>query len=510
MDSLETDDQFIIVNRSREHRISKKVIRKVPYFEKLLSHECLESKENKVELDFDEKALILFLKWVAFDYLLIEMKNVISLYNMIDYFGVDSNLIQDCATYFRDNFSISHLPVVISQVTPTSQCINSGALDAFICRHFLKIAKSKAWLNYPIETIEYICALDLVIHSEMQVFNAIMRWIDYEAESSKIHLERLLKLIRWCHLSRKDLSKIKENDCVKSSNFEPIFCTPVQCNGYCTLNRINQYYYVLIEELDGTDLQIKVLTKNFMPFIKRVIKLDESMPLNLLHNDHVCDIVFDSGRKMIRVDWNQNKYRLIGLEELKSHTFKIRKCIPEKKYDELYDLHVNLSRYYPQGSLLDLNGEFLLISTNSEKMFCCLSPSDARIERFYHGSHCEYLATVLDNKIYIMTSSHELFEFNIDSGKTQKFTRKGEAEFRDLFLISKPEQDKIMLIDKSKEIVDCFNVRTKEWSPFGIMVNNFTSTGNQRKLNKLLTFTSAFLPINTIRSCIKRERKPVE
>uniref|UniRef100_T1JYA8 BACK domain-containing protein n=1 Tax=Tetranychus urticae TaxID=32264 RepID=T1JYA8_TETUR len=501
MDSLEADDQLTVVNRSTEYRISKQLIRKIPYFEKMLNLDLMESKENKVELDFDEQALESILNWLEFDHFFIELKNVINLCTMTDYFGMGNNLINDCATYFHDKFSIKHLPVVIPQVTPTSRCINSGVLNAFICRHFLKLAGTKFWLNYPIETIEYICALDLMVHSEMQVFNAIMKWVNFKTNSRKDYFERLLKLVGWCHLDAKHLSEIKEN-------FKPLHCTPAKCNGDCPLYRINQHYFVLVETLTGTDLQIKVLDRNFMSFIKKVIKLDASMPLHLLHDEHVSDIVFDSGRQMIRVDWIHNKYRLLDLNGYKSHYYKIRECILEKKDGVCNALGKTTDYYSSKGSLFDVNGKFVLTAGKGNTLCYWLAPTDKNIEESYCNSGCSYLATVLDNNIYTMKTNIELIQFNIDSQKTKKFTLKGRSNFGDLILTSKPAyDDKVFLIDKSKNFVDCFNVNDEEWSPVGLMANYCSSIGNQNKSNKLLAFTSAFLCKDIIRSCINHECK---
>ncbi|XP_015794760.1 uncharacterized protein LOC107371245 [Tetranychus urticae] len=526
MASFELDDQLTIVNRSTEHRISKKLIRKVPYFEKLLNHECLESKENAVVLDFDEQAFKLFLNWIEFDHVLIEMKNVINLCTIIDYFGMDTKLINDCATYFSDNFSIKHLPVVIPQVTYTSYCINSGALNAFICRHFLKIANTTVWLKYPIEIIECICHKDLMIHSEVQVCNAIMKWIHFKRNSRKGYLERLLKLVRWCHLDDKDSVEIKGNDFIRFSFLKDVFSPLDQRDGVC-INRTSQYYFVLVETLDGTDLQIKVFDRNFLPFIKRVIKLDESLPLHLFHNETVSDIAIDSARKMIRVDWDQNKYRWIDSKEFKSHC-KIQEYMLEKSEEKETSLATRsmcASKYTSGASLLEFNDKCVLLTediisctpspflpgTRSPilsnwfeyklNLRCWTAPTDGQIARF-NSSERNVLTTILDNKIYIMTSSRALIQFNIDSQEMKTFERKGTSNLGDLILTSKPSHDdKVLLIDRSNNVVECFNVKDEEWTPFGLLANICTSTGDQRKSNMLLTFTSAFLPINIILSC---------
>ncbi|XP_025018562.1 kelch-like protein diablo [Tetranychus urticae] len=366
MDSLDTDDQLTIVNRSTEHRISKNLIRRIPYFEKMLSHECLESKENKVELDFDEKAFKWLLNWIEFGDILIEMDYMINLCNVADYFGIKDHLMQDCSRYFFANFSSEHLPVVIPQVTSTSKSLNSGAINSFICRHFFKIVNTTYWCEYPFETIEYICALDLMVHSEYQVFKAIQKWVKFKVSSRKYHLKGLLKFVRWCHLKDKDLSKIKENVLIKSHVVAPEICSTEKTNCKCSIDRTKQGCFVTIEELVNKNLRVKVLD-DLLPLINQVIQSDESMPLHLLHGKHVSDISFDSGRKMIRIDCKQNNYRLFDHSASKSHCLKMIRCISEEQQSENRFVSTKTQLYFVdrnhtyEGSLLDANEKFILV-----------------------------------------------------------------------------------------------------------------------------------------------------
>ncbi|XP_015787230.1 uncharacterized protein LOC107364410 [Tetranychus urticae] len=510
MESKETD-QLTIVNRSRTHHISKKlIIGKIPYFQTVLSNDSfMESKENMFKLDFDEQAFQSFLTWVESDHVLIEMKNLINLCTIMDYFGINNYWMDRLVTYFHDKFSISDLPVVIPQVTPISKCINAGTLDAFICRHFLKIASTTVWLNYPIKTIGYICKLDLMVHSEMQVFNAIMKWINFNIDARKDYLEKLLTLVRYCDLDSKDLLKIKENDFVKTFNFKPTFCSHSRCTGDCEFDRSNQYYSVLVEEMHGKDLRIKVLDRSFQLLIKQVFKLDESMPLRLFPNEYVSDIVFDSGSKMIRIDWNQKKYRLIGVNEYKYYYYEIVKCIFTKHEDKCYKIDETRELHsYTGSSLLEFNDQFILISqrtdwqknNNTEKLICWTAPSDANIEMCLRDYKRNYQTTALDNDIYILNSNRELIQFNIESQRTRRFKRRGKSHLDDLILTSMPGQDKVVLIDKLTRIVDGFNVKDEEWSTIGLLADEMNLTDDQRKSNKLLTLTSAFLRLDTVTS----------
>ncbi|XP_015794420.1 uncharacterized protein LOC107370987 isoform X2 [Tetranychus urticae] len=409
MDSLETGDQLIIVNRSTEHRISKKLICKILYFEKMLNLDLKESKENKVVLDFDEKAFKSIFNWIKLGFIFIEMDCVINMSIMADYFGISDRLMNNFISYFHENFSIEHLPVIIPQVTSTSKLINSGALYAFICRYFLKIVNTPVWLNYPPETIGRICGLDLMIHSEYQVFDAIMRWVKAKADYRKHFLKILLSLIRWCHLEDEDLAKIKENSFFKFSNFEIELCSRNKPNCNCGIDRTKQGCFVVIEELSDKKLQVKVLDGNFFPLVNQLIQNDPSLPLHLPHEEHVSDIFFDSGKEIIRIDWKHNKYRYM---DYKSHYQKVHNCIYKssrrgeyyavttKPELELFCRDVNF--VCPQLSLLEANEKFILVLDDFWRFRCWETPSMANFNDSKYNVD-SYLATVLDNYIYIVT-----------------------------------------------------------------------------------------------------------
>uniref|UniRef100_T1JY82 BACK domain-containing protein n=1 Tax=Tetranychus urticae TaxID=32264 RepID=T1JY82_TETUR len=498
MDPLQTDDQLKIVNRSMTHTISKKIIRKVPYFERMLSHDVLESKENKVELDFDEKAFKSFLNWIRFDSAIIDMKYVITLCNISDYFGMNY-LMQECTEYFRKRFSIEHLATVIPQVTENCMLINSDTLNAFICRHFLKIANTSVWLSYPVETIEYICALDLMIYSEYQVFQAIARWVHFNAYSRKCHLGRLLRLVRWCHLKEKDLSEIKENELFKSSGFEPKSCLPSKHNCDCFFNRVKQNCFIIIEKLNGTDLRITVLGNNFLFLFNRVIKLDESISPNLLHDEHISDILYHSGRKAIRIDWNRNEYRFFNEKDFRSYLFST--C-------RLYTIRdtTDARLIYTHGH--DEEFEFWLTKIMQ-------SGDEIMRNSRLHDTLIKLRVTVLSSNIFILTNKLEFGMFNIRHKHFKKIELPKlddgyEFEYESLFLTSSVDHaDRVFLIDQSTEKAFCLNITNQEWSLIGGLFIDPYPTANSgrscgyslRESNKLITLTPAFLPLDIISNC---------
>uniref|UniRef100_T1JY99 BTB domain-containing protein n=1 Tax=Tetranychus urticae TaxID=32264 RepID=T1JY99_TETUR len=486
MDLLETKDQLIIVNRSKDHKISKQLIRKVPYFEKMLSLDLKESKESKVVLDFDSKALQSFLDWLILGNIFIEMDYVINLCNMIDYFGIKDHLVQDFNNYFNDNFSIEHLPVVIPQVTPVSKLMNSSHLNAFICRYFTKIIDTTIWLDYPIETIDYMCSLDLMIHSEYQVFDAIMKWIKAKVASRKCYIERLLKLVRWCHSEDKDLPKMKEQ--VRSLNCQPSKLSSFRkrdCDLTC--NRTKQEYFIEIYHLNATSLRIIISDSNFYPLIEQVIKLNNSMTIDVLHVEHVSDVFFDSGKEGIRIDWKRNEYRLLAAYEYKALCVKIHNCIQEKN---MY------------GALLfEAREKFLLIRNNY--LLVCLPANAELIFKNFQGEGRYFRATILGDNIYIVDHYADFIKFNIYTNEKtvigcEKF--KNRLTFDNLLITSrKANDDRVFFIDKSSKDAFCFNVNTQQWSSMGRIINRKFSIV-QDSTNKLLTLNSTFISLDTMRT----------
>uniref|UniRef100_T1JY85 BACK domain-containing protein n=1 Tax=Tetranychus urticae TaxID=32264 RepID=T1JY85_TETUR len=525
MDSLKNDDKLTVLNRSSQYRISKKLIRKVPYFGKMLSHECLESKENKVELDFDEQALKLIFHWIEHGYIFIEMDCVINLCTIADYFGMDNHLKDQCSKHFHDNFSIEHLPVVIPQVTSTSKLIDSGKLDAFICRYFTKIVNTSVWLDYPIETIEYICALNLMIYSEVQVFDAIIRWVEFKKDPRKSYLKGLLNSIRWCHLEDKDLAQLKENKYVKSANFKPKLCSREASGCNCSIDRTKQNYFIAIEKLDDTDLQVKVLDKNFMLLVNQVIQSDKSLPLHPIHDEHISDIFFDSGRKMIRIDWKQKRYRMhTSFKNFKSYYLKMNKLIfDDQKSEEQYIVPTNwlkgngngngngndlvIPDHGYEGSLLEANDKFILVRNYANQFKYWTTPTVENMESHLTLRTHTYVATILDNYIYMLTKEFEFIQFNIDRKwfDWKLFERiglekiKDKLNFSSLLLTSSKanEEDKVIIIDRYTKAFFCYHVKTKKWSSMGSIVDS-GSDGQK----DLITFTSTFLSIDAIKACI--------
>ncbi|XP_015794265.1 uncharacterized protein LOC107370825 [Tetranychus urticae] len=494
MDSRGTDYQLTIVNRSVEHRIGKRLIREIPYFEKI-HHDLKGSKENKIELDFDEQTLVSFLNWIELGYIFMEMKNIMHMCNIADYFVLKS-VINNIEIYFHNNFKIEHLPIVLPQVTTTSKLINSGALNAFLCRHFSKIANTTVWLDYPVEIIKYICNLEVMVHSEIQVFEAIYRWMKHNPESRKCYLDGLLNHVRWCHLEAKDLALIEENEFFKSSGFKPIICPSRKLNCDCGLNRTDRNYFIMIEKLGDSVLRIKVLDNNLLPLFNRIMKPDASLPSHILPDQHISDISFHFGNQIIRVDWNRNKYKYLSAQH-DSYFQRIFKYIFEK------DGH-HIENYCDWNRFLEANERCILINFCSQLARYWPKHTAEDTEIFSDKNHA-ILATVLNNNIYLLTKKLEFiqsdiyFQKHVTLYKYSNRPKTGSIDYSDHFILTSKQSndDRVILIDTHTKDARCFNVSTREWSSINHII--YPDSNEQQESCSLLTFTSAFISMDIIR-----------
>ncbi|XP_015783187.1 kelch-like protein 6 [Tetranychus urticae] len=515
---MESEDQeLIIVNRKCEYNVSKKLIcSSVPYFEKMFCCGLLESKGNKVVLDFDEKVFDAILDWIHSESFAIQMDNVISFYEAADYLMIDESLFQPCFSYFHENFTIEHLPVVLPQVTKVSKLVNSESIERFICRHFLMIVNTKTFLEYPVEIIEAILKLDLMVHSEYQIFESIMEWVNKKADYRKEFLPKLLDCVRWSFMGLDDLSKVKDNELIK---ILPNFDSIITSNADCEFNRSRQNFFISIQEIDGAVLRIKTFDNEFFCLSIGDFTRDDTMPLEYFSGEHTSDILFDSGTKGIRIDWVKKTFRWLNFE-VKGKTYYsqiyglIYKFFRVNRRNSCYleDIDSELPQSIPTGEILILesNGKFIVLGkTGDEKKWFGLFP----VERpswfnYYEDHEHSFKATVLDDVVYILTRHLEFIQFNHETknfNKSEPFKAE-KWNFNGLILTShQNNDDKVILVNKLSAKVYVFNIKEQKWLQKYRIMNVSSKSYNEIMCHKLISFTSAILPMKVIKPLYKRK-----
>ncbi|XP_025016355.1 uncharacterized protein LOC112538487 [Tetranychus urticae] len=512
-------DELIIVNRRCEYCVSKKFICSVvPYFRKLFSSDELESKENKVTLDFDEHAFDALLNWIHTELFIIQMDYVISFYEAADYLMISKLLFKPCFEYFHNNFTIKYLPVVLLQIKKSSKLITPGAVNSFICRHILKIAATDTFLEYPVETVEHIFKLDLMIYSEYQVFQSIMKWVNKNVDSRKEFLSSLLKFVRWSFMDPVGLSKVKKNELIKAlRSFDSILSSKSDCG----FNRTKQNFFVSIQELDDhSKLRINIFDKDLFSLPIGDFTEDRTMPTQFVHGESISDILFNTGRRCIRVDWVKKTFYRLDSEHYKPYYPKIHKLIVNFQDDRSqYSCYLDakataLGDEIPSNSylLVEYNDGFVYIGeTCRETQYFGIFPAtDSRQFNKYNNNYdFEFQATILDKILYVFTSDRDFFQFNMEtrSYKKIKLFEDGEdLSAKHIILTSLyTEDDKIILIDNpGKFYVYC--IKQKKWfEKYEFFNVDPNSNDSYKGVDKLIAFTSTFLPMKNIKPLFRRD-----
>ncbi|XP_015783672.1 uncharacterized protein LOC107361367 [Tetranychus urticae] len=499
------DAKLQIINRTRIYNVSKKFMcSSVPYFEKMFSCDLLESKENKVVLDFDERVLDSILDWVHSESFCMQMDYVISFYEAADYLMINERLFQPCLSYFHDNFTIEHLSVILPQVTKLSKLINSGAIERCICRHFLTITHTNIFLNYPLETVEAILKLDLMIHSEYQIFESIIKWVNKNVDSRKASLPQLLKCVRWSYMDFGDISKIKDNDLIKAlPNLDLVK------SSYVGFNRSKQNFFISFHQRDASILRLKVFDNDFFCFMIGDFSQDDSISLEFVHGEHISDILFDCGTKGVRIDWVKKAYRWLDFKVvcktyyIQLWKFIVEVCVDENRcYLEDKDSKLHFKDSPEEYLLLESDGKFIAIGKNEKKWFGIFTAKHGWWFNNYKNYGHSFQATVSDDVVYILTKDLEFIRFNIESrsfDKSEPFKGKGWI-YNDLILTShQTKDDKVILVNKSSGKVYYFCINKMQWIEKCCIMNvNFLSDSSCAPVNQLVAFTSNFLPMKVI------------
>lgn len=163
--------------------------------------------------------------------------------------------------------------------------------------------------------------------------------------------------------------------------------------------------------------------------------------------------------------------------------------------------------------ILESNGKFVVIGkTREQKWFGSFSKPNSSWFDDYKSRMHSFLATVLDNVVYIFTEKLEFIQYNY---LTKSFNSsvpfdEDEFAFEDLILTShQAKDDKVILVNKSSGKMYIFYVDENKWvQKYQIMNVGPCSKSADLPVDKLITFTSAFLSMKNIKPLYKRKFVP--
>ncbi|XP_053203645.1 uncharacterized protein LOC128388275 [Panonychus citri] len=330
------DTKVTIVNRTKSYEIFKQKLSSIPYFVKLFSDPNFDL--IKIELDLDESSFDNIVDFIHKDHLSFSLENALSMMETADYLGMEEIKLK-YYDFFLSNFNIEVLEdyLVFYEKRNLPRMFDEEKLNSFIGKYFLPISNTRAFLKFSVSLLERILKLKLVVSYEYQIVEAIDRWIKFNEKDRNQYVPRLIKFVNFCHLHKqqmKNVASILENAgfCIYTLQLNVHSfhaCHPKSCQSDCESTR--HYYYkslVAIYELDEDTIEIRRMTESKHWTIYGQFTRDETISSSLIEAHHIFDIIYDSGRKGIRVDWNTNKFKYLKMfGEENSYYDQIQKYI---------------------------------------------------------------------------------------------------------------------------------------------------------------------------------------
>ncbi|XP_053203250.1 uncharacterized protein LOC128387952 [Panonychus citri] len=322
------DPKVTIVNRKKSYEISKQKLSSIPYFVKLFADSDCDT--TKIELDLDKNSFDNIVDFIVNNHLSISMENAFSMMEIADYLEMDDikQKYYDCIV---SNFNIKLLGEFLDfyKNREYPENFTENKVKSFIEKYFVPISNTRAFLKFPVALIERILKMNLVVSYEYQIVEAIDRWVKFNEQDRKQHLPHLMKFVNFCHLTEKEITravfKETKNFTGILANFgfhfhtqqlkehSPHACQPEFCQSDCKSNRHSYKSLVSIYELGEDEIEIRRLSRSNNWTKSYQFTRDETMSTSLIEAGHIVDIIYDSGRKGIRIDWNTKKFRYMKM-----------------------------------------------------------------------------------------------------------------------------------------------------------------------------------------------------
>ncbi|XP_053203150.1 kelch-like protein 3 [Panonychus citri] len=319
--SLDENMKVTIVNRKKSYEISKQKLSSIPYFVKLFSNSNCDT--TKIELDLDESSFDNIIEFILDGHLSISIESAFLMMETADYLGM-GEIKQKSFDFYQSNFNIKLLEKFLD-FYENHKCIekiNEEKLNSFIRKYFFPISHTKAFLEFPVTLLERLLKMDLVVSSEFQLFEAIDRWVEFDKKLRKQYFPRLTQFINFRKMKKAEIygvgwllrrQGLTSDIPLYSEKYPPRACLPEFCQFDCIINRHYNKSLISIYELDEDKINIRRLSSSNLWTKYGQFTRDETMSTSLIEADHIVDIIYDSGRKGIRVDLIGKKFKYLEM-----------------------------------------------------------------------------------------------------------------------------------------------------------------------------------------------------
>ncbi|XP_015791097.1 kelch-like protein 25 [Tetranychus urticae] len=310
-----------IMNGDEEYRVHKLVLSaSIPYFDKMFSTGLSESTSEVIKLDHPPIIFDLIIEWAYCSKILITEENAAELFHLADYMNIPK-LTALCLDFLWNKSSDSPFIDVGHWINKIATEEVHDIIDRYICSNFWDIVNTETFLDYGVDTLDYIISLDdLHIDNEIQVFDAIIRWIQKDVER-RSHLPKLLKKINWVDINGVQfMNRVDKLSWIMQDSTRPIIVAAVELSFFKSLkqiqindvhsgprNKSDIFHYAVYRKNDSS-IEVHHFNEKY-----ESINLSEnlSLPEAKFGESHITQHSMDSD-VVIRIDWRNKTYRLFN------------------------------------------------------------------------------------------------------------------------------------------------------------------------------------------------------
>uniref|UniRef100_A0A1A9X443 Kelch-like protein diablo n=1 Tax=Glossina brevipalpis TaxID=37001 RepID=A0A1A9X443_9MUSC len=196
--SLQVNDKIINVHKVVLAAAS-------PFFHAMLTIEGNDDEGSVKILDIDEEILEQIIEAIYSGKIIVTGDNVQRLLSASTLLQIEW-LIIVCCEFLKDRLIPSNC-LGILKLADTCGCMKLyNKCQDYIRKHYLEIVNTEEHLLLSFEQIrDLVKSNEIIVDSEINVFNAIMKWIKYNPEKRLMHLAELFKYVRLSLISTKSL-----------------------------------------------------------------------------------------------------------------------------------------------------------------------------------------------------------------------------------------------------------------------------------------------------------------
>ncbi|XP_053202069.1 uncharacterized protein LOC128386967 [Panonychus citri] len=385
------EDQFIllendyvtIVNREKSYKISKQKLSSIPYFVKLFADSNCDT--TKIELDLDESSFDNIIEFILDGHLSISIENALSMMETADYLGL-GEIKQKYLDFYQSNFNIKLLEeFLVFMINVNPEMFTEEKLNSFIAKFFLPITHTSI-SKISVALLERILKLNLVVF-EFQIYEAIKRWSFFNKKARIQYLPQLMKFINFCRLNDVEIQSVASMlttsgftlNAPQSKKKSPRACLPEFCQSDCIINRHYDKSLVAIYELGKDKINIRRLSRSNVWTKYGQFTRDETISSSLIEADHIIDIIYDSGRKGIRVDLISKKFKYL------------------KMFGDDNSYYGQVYKYFAHD--ICCNHTYVKISDSLSGSNICKNLNIKRLEAIFLGEHLEAICNGTGNDV---------------------------------------------------------------------------------------------------------------